>query len=240
MTKIETEGHRGFCARYPENTLVSFAAAIDLGVDGVEFDIWLSKDKVPVIMHDGNAYRTCGVDRHLNDMSYAEIKQLDAGSKFDPRFVGARVPSLRELLELVKEKRPGLKLGVEIKDYTGETADLTVNLLLEYGCLKRCVFYCFNARIIRYLKQKYGVRTMGYADFQMREFEKDSYDFYDDIGIPMNVARSEVFSVFAAKGKPMHLYCCDNLADVEEAVRKGASFITANDPVPLLEYMSRQ
>ena len=74
MKKIFIEGHRGYCAKYPENTLISYEAAIDLGVDAFEFDIWLSKDKVPVLMHDGNANRTCGVNRKLSDMTIDEIK----------------------------------------------------------------------------------------------------------------------------------------------------------------------
>ena len=51
MKNIIVEGHRGYCAKYPENTLISFAAAMDLGVDAFEFDVWLTSDKVPVLMH---------------------------------------------------------------------------------------------------------------------------------------------------------------------------------------------
>ena len=58
MKNIIIEGHRGYCSKYPENTLISFEAAMDLGVDAFEFDVWLTSDKVPVIMHDGNAKRT--------------------------------------------------------------------------------------------------------------------------------------------------------------------------------------
>lgn len=239
MARIVPEGHRGFCAKYPENTLVSFSAALDLDVEFFEFDIWLSKDKVPVIMHDGNACRTCGVDRHLNDMTLAEIKGLDAGSKFSPAFAGEKVPTFRELLELVRAKRPDMRLGVEIKDYREEAVDLSVAMLKEYGHFDTCFFYCFNARIIRYLKEKYGARTMGYPDFQMHEFKPDSYGFYDDIGISMAVLRSEVFPIFAAKGKPMHMYCADTMADVEECARKGAAYITANNPIPLLDYLKK-
>ena len=103
--KIFVEGHRGYCARYPENTLISYEAAIDLGVDCFEFDIWLSKDKIPVLMHDGNARRTCGVDQDLRDMALGEIKGLEAAytKKFGDAFVGKgiEVPTLRELCELV-------------------------------------------------------------------------------------------------------------------------------------------
>ena len=120
MKKIFVEGHRGYCAKYPENTLISYEAAIDFGVDAFEFDVRLSKDKVPVIMHDGNAKRTCGVDRRLSDMTLEEIKELEAAytDKFGDEFIGkdVRVPTLKELCELVNSKRPHMPLGVEIKD----------------------------------------------------------------------------------------------------------------------------
>ena len=89
MKNILVEGHRGYCAEYPENTLVSYEAAIELGVDCFEFDIWLSKDKVPVLMHDGNARRTCGVDKDLRDMTLAQIKELEPAytAKFGDKFV---------------------------------------------------------------------------------------------------------------------------------------------------------
>ena len=88
MNRVLAEGHRGYCARYPENTLVSYRAALEAGVDAIEFDVWQSKDGVPVIMHDGNAYRICGVDKKLGDMTLEEIKRLDAGAKFSPEFAG--------------------------------------------------------------------------------------------------------------------------------------------------------
>ena len=69
MKKIYAEGHRGMGAFYPENTLLSFEKAMDAGLDAIEFDVWLSKDKIPVLMHDGNASRTAGVNRHLRDMT---------------------------------------------------------------------------------------------------------------------------------------------------------------------------
>ena len=162
MKSILIEGHRGYCAKYPENTLLSFERAIELGVDAIEFDVWLSKDSVPVLMHDGNAYRTCGVDADLRELTLAEIKKLNPcfkkafGDEF--RDTGLTVPTLRELLELCKEKKPSLRLGVEIKEYTEETVDITIAALEKYGFDIRtdCWFYAFNGRIIRYLKEKYN------------------------------------------------------------------------------------
>ncbi len=238
MRNIYIEGHRGVCALYPENTLLSYEKALEMGVDAIEFDIWLSKDKVPVLMHDGNPYRTCGVAGHLRDMTLAEIKKLDPcfQEKFGDRFRGqVEVPTLEELLKLVQAKNPNFKLGVEIKEYTEETVDISVALLKAYGFFENCWFYAFNGRIIKYLKEKYNARTMGYPDFQMKEFI--SYEHYDEIGISMAIAKSEVFDIYAKKGLPMHLYCADTKEDVQFCIEKGASLITANDPSALLELL---
>lgn len=238
--KIHVEGHRGYCSKYPENTLLSFEKAIELGVDAIEFDVWLTKDKQPVLMHDGNPLRTCDVDGHLRDMTLEEVKQLDPcyRKKFGEKFSGhVKVPTLYELLELVKEKKPDLLLGVEIKEYTEENVDITIAALKKYGVFEQCWFYAFNGRIISYIKQKYNGRTMGYPDFQMREF--NGYEDYCDIGLSMSIVKSEVFPIFSAKGLPMHFYCADTAEDVNLCLEKSANLITANDPVSLLEIVRK-
>lgn len=240
MENIFVEGHRGVCALFPENTLLSFEKAIEMGVDSIEFDVWLSLDKVPVLMHEGNPWRTCGVDSHLRSMTLDEIKKLDPSSfrTFGESFRGqVKVPTLYELLDLVKEKRPNLKLGVEIKEFTEETVDITVDALKKYGVFEDCWFYAFNGRIIRYIKDKYNGRTMGYPDFQMQEF--DGYDCYDEIGLSVKIARSEIADVYLAKGLPVHMYCADTEEDVRFCIEKGASLITANDPRALLKALGR-
>lgn len=240
MSRIIVEGHRGYCAQYPENTLLSFRKAMELGVDAVEFDIWLSSDKVPVLMHDGNPLRTCGVAGHLREMTLEQIKELDpcCEAKFGNSFRGqVKVPTLYELLDLVKQLRPDLKLGVEIKEYTEETVDITVKALKEYGVFEQCWFYAFNGRILRYIKEIYGGRTMGYPDFQMGEF--CGYDCYDEIGLSMNLVKSEICSFYVQKGMPVHMYCADTEADVALCIERGASLITANDPRALLAVVQK-
>ena len=237
--KILVEGHRGYCAKYPENTLISYEAAIDLGVDCFEFDVWLSKDKVPILMHDGNARRTCGVDKKLCDMTLEEIKALEAAytEQLGDEFLGKgiEVPTLEELCKLVSTKRPHMPLGVEIMEYTEETVDITVAMLKSYGLFDNAWFYAFDAPTIKYLKTKYNARTMGYPDFQMKRFDpSEGYRYYDEIGLSMRIVNSEVFPIFAAKGLPMHMYCADTEEEVRICIEKGASLITANDPVPLM------
>jgi len=243
MKKIIVEGHRGYCSKYPENTMISFAAAIEIGVDAIEFDVHLTADKVPVLMHDANAVRTCGVNRALKDMTLAEVKALDASypEKFGSAYQnqGVTVPTLEELLAYCQKTRPDLILGVEIKAYTEENVDLTVALLKKYGFFDRCCFYAFNGRILRYIKNRYGGCTMGYPDFLMAEFTPGGYENYCEIGLSMNVLRSEVSPIFLQKGFPVHAYCADTEEAVDFCIEKGASLITANDPVPLLCRLGR-
>ncbi len=245
MQNVFAEGHRGYCAKYPENTLISYESAIDLGLDGFEFDIWLSRDKVPVLMHDGVAYRTCGVQKHLRDMTLEEIKTLDAGyrDKFGEKFMGqgVQVPTLEELCELVHRKRPDMALGVEIKEYTEETVDLSVPILKKYGLFDRARFYAFDAPTIKYLKTKYNAFTMGYPDFKMKRFDyEDGYKYYDAIGLDMAIAHSEVAPIFFNKGIPVHLYCADTEEDVKFCLsHPECALITANDPLPMLKLLGR-
>ena len=184
MNKVLVEGHRGWCAKYPENTLVSYKAALELGVDVLEFDVWLTTDKVPVLMHDKSALRTCGVDKNLCEMTLAEVKELEPcySDKFGDEYKGQgiEVPTLEELLKLCKEIRPDIILGVEIKQYEEETVDYTVELLKKYGFFDTCCFYAFHAPIIKYIKTKYNGKTMAYPDFRMKEWTPDTYDYYDD------------------------------------------------------------
>jgi len=243
MNPIVVEGHRGYCAKYPENTMVSFEAAMALGVDAIEFDVWLTADKVRVLLHDGNCLRTCGEDVHVRDLTLAEVKKLEAcyAKKFGDQFrgQGLTIPTLEELLILCRERFPHIRLGVEIKEYTEENVDLTVALLKKYGFFDTCWFYAFNGRVIRYLKEVYNGCTMGYPDFVMGEYAPDTYSFYEEIGISMNIVKSEIFPFYAAKGFPMHMYCADTEADVRLCIEKGASLITANDPVPLMTVLGR-
>ena len=239
MLSVIVEGHRGYCAKYPENTLLSYQKAMELGVDAMEFDVWLSKDGVPVIMHDANTRRMTGVDRDIRESTLAELKELEVGRAKFPECPVQRIPTLEETLKLAAELRPDLRLGVEIKDFREETVDKTVALLKQYHYFDTCWFYAFNARIIKYIKTRYNGRTMGYPDFQMGEFEPDSYSYYDEIGLSMKIVHSEIFDIYRAKGLPMHMYCADTTESVAYAISKGASLITANDPVPLMQYLGR-
>ena len=114
-----------------------------------------------------------------------------------------------------------------------------IPLLKKYGVFDKCFFYAFNSRIIKYLKTKYDARTMGYPDFQMGEYEEDTYSYYCELGLGLGFVKSEIFPIYEAKKLPMHMYCADTEEDVKMCIEKGADLITANDPTALMKVLGR-
>src|SRR5262249_37166430 len=102
MKKTKIIAHRGASHESPENTLSSISKAIDLSVDCIEIDVRLSKDLVPVVIHDDTVERTNSppLKRPISEMTLKEIKQLDAGSWYHSSFKNEPIPTLEEVLAL--------------------------------------------------------------------------------------------------------------------------------------------
>jgi glycerophosphoryl diester phosphodiesterase len=132
-------GHRGLLHAAPENTLPGFAACLELRL-GFELDVRRTKDGRLVCLHDAVLQRTTTGKGRVADLSFAELRRLDAGVRFDPAFAGQRVPALEEVFALFKEPRavPVLvTLDFKSDDATVE-ADV-VALAQKYGVLKHVV-----------------------------------------------------------------------------------------------------
>ena len=107
------EAHRGYSALAPENTLASFQAAIEAGVDRIELDVYASKDGHAVVIHDGTVDRTTNGTGAVKEMTLSELKKLDAGSWKDSRFGKERIPAFSELLDLAKGR---VMVDIDLKD----------------------------------------------------------------------------------------------------------------------------
>lgn len=101
---VEVIAHRGYSARAPENTLAALEAAVAAGADAVEFDLHAAGDGVPVLFHDAELNRTTDAVGPLRLRTFEQLRRLDAGTWFSPDFAGERIPSLREALDLVRQR----------------------------------------------------------------------------------------------------------------------------------------
>jgi len=110
-------GHRGALDQAPENTMPAFERAQELAAGGFELDVRLTKDGVPVVMHDEELLRTTGASGTVGGTTLEELRALDAGSWFDPKFQDCRVPTLEEVLEHFASHH--LRIVMEIKEQPG-------------------------------------------------------------------------------------------------------------------------
>jgi glycerophosphoryl diester phosphodiesterase len=145
-------GHRGYPAKFPENTLSAFEGAMQAGCDMIELDVTLTRDRKIVVIHDDTLDRTTTGKGPVRDHFFEEIKKLDAGSWFDARFAAERVPELSEVLKLTSGR---CMLNIEIKesafeaDYPADAIEhQVVKLVQTSGAMDRVIISSFEKRIL--------------------------------------------------------------------------------------------
>ncbi|MBT8422802.1 MAG: glycerophosphodiester phosphodiesterase family protein [Gammaproteobacteria bacterium] len=135
---IQLVAHRGALLVAPESTLVAFDKAIELGFDMVELDVRSTKDGVPVVFHDKTVDRTTNSSGNLTDYTWAELRELDAGSWFDPVYTGTRVPSLEEALAHLQGR------VCVMWDAKGKPTAEMVRLFKKYGFDRDCLLATYG------------------------------------------------------------------------------------------------
>jgi glycerophosphoryl diester phosphodiesterase len=147
-------GHRGARGHAPENTFASFNLAVEMGVSAVETDVHLSKDGAVVLIHDHTVDRTTDGRGFVKDMTLSQLKSLDAGKWYDPRFEGERIPELGEFLEWACEW--DVAVALEIKNgplYYPEIAAKLVHVLRKHDMLSRAIVISFDHPVLLEARQ---------------------------------------------------------------------------------------
>lgn len=143
MRAISAIAHRGFSSAAPENTLAAFRKAAELGPEMMECDVRRTKDGSIAVIHDRTVNRTTNGSGAVADMSLAELRKLDAGSWLSPDFAGERIPTLEELLNLVKLS--SVRLIIEIKEECLE--DEVVAMVQDKDMAEEVIIGSFHHRI---------------------------------------------------------------------------------------------
>jgi glycerophosphoryl diester phosphodiesterase len=141
-------GHRGACALAPENTIASFKLAVEHGADYVELDAKLSADGQVMVIHDQTVDRTTNGTGRVNQLTLAQLKALDAGSKFNKKFAGEKIPTLDEVFKAVGKD---VKVNVELTNYASKNDDLVakvVEIIKDNKMESRVLFSSFLPRNI--------------------------------------------------------------------------------------------
>ncbi|CEG28897.1 glycerophosphodiester phosphodiesterase [Bacillus sp. B-jedd] len=152
--KTKIFAHRGSKGTHPENTIPAFREALRHRIDGIELDVHLSKDGELVVIHDEKVDRTTNGSGRVGSMTLQELKSLDAGSWLSWEFVNTTIPTLDEVLELMRGT--GITLNVEIKSdiipYKG-IEEKVLDALARYDYLDKTIISSFNHYSVKRIQE---------------------------------------------------------------------------------------
>lgn len=236
MKKIFVIAHRGASAYAPENTFPAFELALKMGSCGVETDIHITKDNVPVLIHDSMVDRTTNGTGRVNELTLEEIKRLDAGSWFSTEFAGTQIPTLEEFLKAFGHK---VHLVLEIKD--GKATEKTFTLVRDLGLLKESTFISFNMEVLKEIMRlepnaKVGFLT-NYVDEELIRTIKDNN--IKQICPYAPSLTEPIVGMIRNYGLDIRVWGVDTEDIIERMISLGIYTMTVNFPDKLIEALKR-
>lgn len=207
----------------PENTIAAFEAAIAAGADGIEFDVRLTRDGVPVVIHDETLYRTGGVRRRVADLS------LDQLNKFD-------VPSVAQVFELFKANE--LTLYLELKDRQMELVQECCRLVEQYRLKDRTIFACFDHSALQTIKDidpafKTAALFQPPAPFILKRARTVGAD---GVALHHRLANESLVDKANRAGFRVAVWTVDDPAWVKRAQAMGVYALITNNPSALIQW----
>ncbi|MFO7975999.1 MAG: glycerophosphodiester phosphodiesterase family protein [Candidatus Hydrogenedentota bacterium] len=222
--------HRGDVEHFPENTLPAFASAVAKGAHMIEFDVYLTEDGVPVIIHDKTVDRTTDGTGSVTDYVFEDLRELDAGSWFDPKFAGTRIPTLRETLVAIPRY---ILCNVHLKSAPG-LASKVAEIIKQEDRLGQCLLACSmeQAEEARSVAPQIKICNMSvrrgtlaaYVDATHKlgaEFLQVHYKAQDNLAEKMRRART--------LGIVANYFYADEPAEIRRVADAGVNYILTND-----------
>jgi glycerophosphoryl diester phosphodiesterase len=232
--QIMVISHRGEHLAHPENTLPAFQAAIDAHADFFELDVRTTSDGQLVLMHDGTVDRTANGHGAVYQMTFEQIRALDAGAKMAPQFAGTKVPTFEEALNLAHGK-----IGVYV-DCKMIAPEALVAMLEKTDMSDKVVIYGGAFFLKKVLDLKPTLKVMPEADdastlgklvdsLKLKVVAFDSKDFKDDV---IAVAKQSQVPIYVDR-----LWVDDDSTHWQDAIDRGAAGIQTDHPAELVDFL---
>lgn len=244
-------GHRGAAAIAPENTLVSFERALSDGADGIEFDVRLARDLVPVVIHDATLRRTALRKGRVASFSSSELSAMDVGTWFNlcypsrarPEYANATIPTLARVFEALRYT--DALLYVEMKCGLRDRAALAAEvakLVRAHSLARRVIVESFDLAAIAEIKRlDSGIRTAALFDRKLsrpvpsarRMVERALRSGAEEIALHRSLATRRAAREAAGHRLETVVWTADNPAWVGRAIKSGIRAIITNNPARL-------
>lgn len=205
--------HRGASGHYPENSLISFLGAVELGATCVEMDIQPTSDKQLVLFHDRTLERICGITKMIPEMTLNEIQQLDVGLWKDSKWEGTRIPQLVDVLDDLPRS---MNLNLELKYHSSNDnwfEQAVINIAIEYDLPNRGYIAIKHIDKIPLLKNLAPECPLGLL--QKQRTPQESLDLCCKFDLPIVQIRKSAISnewieKFQDNGIKVNYFCSDN------------------------------
>lgn len=243
MAQVINFAHRGAAGHCPENTMIAFRRALELGANGIETDVQMTKDGHLVLIHNETLQHTTGSPEWVKDVTLAELSSKEAGSWFHEDFRGEKIPTLEQLLELVKplDTIINLELKNGLVRYPGLERKV-IEMVRRFGLAERVIISSFNHYSLVECKQiaseiRTGILYMeglyepwNYA----KRIGADALHAFQYVVIP------ELVAAASEHGMPYHPFTINEQSEMKALIQAGVAGIITDYPDRLAELLTAE
>jgi len=226
--------HRGASGHAPENTLAAFRLAMEMGAEMCELDVQQTADDRLVVMHDDRLERTTNGNGNLWEMTLPDLQRYDAGVRYDQRFAGETLPTLEQVVALVRGK---MKLNLEVKIHGHERnmAALTVETIRREKLVDECVVTSFDWKAVNEIKKLAPELKVGYI-FGWKEFSPAVFDApVELLSTHYSLVDARFLERARTAGKKVHVWTVNYKWLMRRLRQRGVDGIITNYPDRLKE-----
>ena len=242
---IQVQAHRGASAYAPENTLPAFRMAVDMKADGIECDLYQSKDGVFVVCHDETIDRTSDGTGKVAEMTYAEIAKHNFGCRFHPDYCKAEnfitAPALEQMLDVVKDMKV---INLEITEFVDEeetALNALYAIIAKYGIVDRVIVSSFYIDVLKHLKALHSdvFTCYLYAGHQENAVQIALDNHCNAIHPEIGSVTKKVVDDAHAHGLQVNCWTANSREMIEKAVAIGCDGVITNYPDLALRCVGR-
>ncbi len=248
-------GHRGASAYAPDNTRASFLMAIEMGADGVETDVHLTKDGVPVIQHNYDIDRNSNGHGNVEELTYDELLQFDFGSWKGEKYSGEKIMTLDECLEIAEKnmKFINLELKRAYHPENGDIAQITIDAVKKFGMIDRVLISSFDHALLGEVQEICpGILTGAlYDEDEVKQNNIDAIlanapEYVESIGCDFAIPHvnylleDSIADRFAEKGIGVAVWTVDKPYIAKLCVRLGVKAIITNRPDRIIQSVDEE
>ncbi len=200
--------HRGANRYAPENTLPAFEKAIELGADGVEFDVQMTLDGILVVCHNFTVDKTSNGSGPIEAMTFQELRNLDFGSWYGPEYQGTKIPTLAEVLEVVQDMK---WINIEIKRPRAAVRREIVTKILAvvnaFGISDKTVISSFDYPVLGEVKRQDPDQEIGML-YSVLDRRKQGMEGLRFIGLAKRYKSNALHPTYDYALKPLYIFFC--------------------------------